>query len=67
MQEGGGAHAIGSLEVGDSNPIGQAQAVERITRLNVINDPTERRTAGQWSLGAHGRNVNNHTGNQFRR
>ena len=67
MQEGGGAQAIGALEFSDANPIGLTQAVECVTGLNVINHPTGRRAAGQWSLGAHGGNVNNHCRNQLRR
>jgi hypothetical protein len=65
MQEGGGAKAIGTLEFGNRSPICQTQAIECIAGLNVIDDPTIRCTARQWSLGAHGRNVNNNAGNQF--
>ena len=67
MQERGGTQAIGALKFSDCDPVGQTQTVERITGLNVINHPTGRRAAGQWSLGAHGRDVNNHAGNQLRR
>ena len=65
VQEGGGTHAIGALEFSDGNPVSRTHAVERITGLNVINDPTVRRAAEQWSLGSHGRYENNYTGNQL--
>jgi len=55
VQEGGGTHAIGTLEFRDGNPVGQAQVVKCITGLNVVNNPTVRRTTGQWSLDAYGR------------
>jgi len=39
MQEGGATQTIGALEVGNCNPIGLAEAIERIARLNIINYP----------------------------
>jgi hypothetical protein len=64
MQECGGAQTIGALEIGDGNPIGQAQTVKGITGLNGISDPTVRCAARQRGLGTHGRDIKNHSGNQ---
>ena len=64
MQEGGRTQAIGPLEIGNRDPVGLAQAEERVAGLNVINDPTVRRATGQRSLGAHGRDIKDHAGNQ---
>lgn len=67
MQERGGTQAISALKFSHANAVSLTQAEKRITGLNVINNPVDRSAAGQWSLGTHGRDINNHAGNQLRR
>jgi hypothetical protein len=39
---GGITHTVSHLQLGDAHPEGQAQAVERITGLDRVEDPTRR-------------------------
>ena len=67
MQERGSAQAIGTLELGDGDPIGQAQMVKRVTGLNAVKNPGVWMAARHRGLGRRSRQIDYYTGNQLRR